>query len=112
MPEPKQSAVPNTIAMEGFFQGQLAASWPAHCCRVMSRHSLSLYLLHHVVHIWPLWIYGLATSGAPTVYWRTLLPVPVAVTLAVIFCLASVPLFLQIDRRGWPTVESLMRWLA
>ena len=99
-------------AVEDFFHGQLAAGWLAHCCRVMSRHSLSLYLLHHVVHIWPLWLYGLATTGDPTVHWRTLLPVPLAGTLAVIFCLACVPLFLQIDRRGWPTVEGLMRWLA
>ena len=99
-------------AMEDFFQGQLAAGWLAHCCRVMSRHSLSLYLLHHVVHIWPLWLYGLAMTGDPTIYWQTLLPVPIAVGLAGVFCLASVPLFLQIDRRGWPTVESVMRWLA
>ena len=84
----------------------------AQCCQVTSRHSLSLYLLHHVVHIWPLWAYGLATTGAPTVHWRTLLPVPMAVALAVVFCLVSVPLFLQIDRRGWPTVEGVMRWLA
>jgi len=84
----------------------------AQCCQVTSRHSLSLYLLHHVVHIWPLWVYGLATTGAPTVHWRTLLPVPMAVALAVVFCLVSVPLFLQIDRRGWPTVEGVIRWLA
>ena len=84
----------------------------AHCCRVISRHSLSLYLFHHLVHIWPLWVYGLATAGDPTAHWRTLLPVPLAATLAVVFCLVSVPLFLQIDRRGWPTVERVMRWLA
>jgi len=91
---------------------QRPASWPAHCCQVISRHSLSLYLLHHVMHIWPLWVYGLATTGDPTAHWRTLLPVPVAVVLAGGFCLASVPLLLQIDRRRWPTVEGLMRWLA
>ena len=98
-------------AIEGFFHGQLG-DWLAHCCRVISRHSLSLYLLHHVVHIWPLWVYGLATTGDPTVHWRTLLPVPLAAALAVAFCLVSVPLFLEIDRRGWPTVERVMRWLS
>lgn len=87
-------------------------NWPARCCQVISRHSLSLYLLHHLVHIWPLWAYGLTTTGEPTAHWRTLLPVPVAVGLALLFCLASVPLFLQIDRRGWPTIERVLRWLA
>ncbi len=84
----------------------------AHICRVLSRHSLSLYLLHHAVHIWPLWIYGLATTGEPTSHWQTLLPLPVAVALACLFCLLCVPLFLAADRHKWPTVESLMRWVA
>lgn len=88
-------------------QSRLAA-----CFQVISRHSLSLYLLHHVVHIWPLWIYGLATAGEPTVHWRTLLPVPVAVALAMLFCAVSVPLVLLADRCGWPTVEKVMRWLS
>lgn len=80
--------------------------------QVISRHSLSLYLLHHVVHIWPLWVYGLASTGEPTSHWQTLMPVPAAVCLAILFCVGSVPLFLLIDRRGWPTVETLMRWVA
>ncbi len=84
----------------------------ADSCRVISRHSLSIYLLHHAIHIWPLWAFGLASTGEPTAHWRTVVSVPVAVLLAVVFCLASVPLFRQIDRRGWPTVEGLLRWLA
>jgi uncharacterized membrane protein len=84
----------------------------AHICRVLSRHSLSLYLLHHVVHIWPLWLYGLATTGEPTSPWQTLLPLPAAVALACLFCLLCIPLFLTADRHKWPTVESLMRWVA
>jgi len=85
---------------------------PAHICRVLSRHSLSLYLLHHVVHIWPLWIYGFATTGEPTSHWQTLLPLPVAIALACLFCLLCVPLFLAAEHHKWPTVESLMRWVA
>ena len=81
-------------------------------CRVISRHSLSLYLLHHVVHIWPLWVYGLASTGEPTSHWQTLMPASAAAGLAVLFCVGSVPLFLLIDRRGWPTVETVMRWVA
>jgi len=87
-------------------------SGAAHICCVLSRHSLSLYLLHHVVHIWPLWVYGFATTGEPTSHWQTLLPLPAAVALACLFCLLCVPLFLAADRHKWPTVESLMRWVA
>ena len=96
-------------ASEGERRQSLSA---ALICRVISRHSLSLYLLHHVVHIWPLWVYGLATTGEPTSHWQTLMPAPAAAGLAVLFCAGSVPLFLLIDHRGWPTVETMMRWVA
>jgi len=34
--------------------------------KTVSRHSLSIYILHHVVHIWPLWIYGTWKQNEPT----------------------------------------------
>jgi hypothetical protein len=34
--------------------------------QTFSQHSLSIYLLHHAVHIWPMWVCGAATGHEPT----------------------------------------------
>jgi len=81
-------------------------------CTPLSRHALSIYLLHHVVHLWPLWLWSLATTGEPTALWQTALPPATALGLAIAFLLAAAALFRHVDRRGLPTAESLMRWLC
>lgn len=78
----------------------------------LSRHSLSLYLLHHVVHIWPLWAYGVIATGVATSHWQRALPPAVSVTLAVLFVIAAAALCREVDRQRIPTAESLMRWLC
>lgn len=78
----------------------------------MSRHSLSIYLLHHVVHIWPLWVYGVTHSGEPTEIWQSLMPTWASGLLGVAFFAACEPLFTWLDRRGLPTAESVMRWIC
>lgn len=83
-----------------------------HWAAVLSRHSLSIYLLHHVVHIWPLWLVGLATTGDPTTLWQKVVPAIVAVGLAFVFLTAATVLFVRIDRSNTPTPESLLRWLC
>ena len=85
-----------------------AAKW----CRITSKHSLSLYLLHHMVHLWPLWIYGLMTNGEPTAHWQNFLPVIVSASLALFFCILAIPLFVMIDKYQLPTVERIMRWIG
>ncbi len=78
----------------------------------LSRHALSIYLLHHVVHVWPLWIYGLATTGEPTAHWQLLMPVWASLGLASVFLLAAATLCHQVDRLRFPTAESFMRWIC
>lgn len=78
----------------------------------LSRHSLSIYLLHHAVHVWPLWIWGLATTGRATALWQVAVSPAVAVGLAVAFMLAAAVVFREVDRRRLPAVESLMRTLC
>ncbi len=75
-----------------------------------SRHSLSIYLLHHVVHLWPLWIYGVAKGQEATYYWGNALPIQLAVALAVGFSIAAYFLFRWLDRTGRSGVEKWMRW--
>jgi uncharacterized membrane protein len=85
--------------------------WPAvvDWATPLSRHALSIYLLHHAVHLWPLWLWSLATTGEPTALWQLALPPAVALALAVVFLAVAAVLFRQIDRRRWPAAESLMR---
>ena len=80
--------------------------------RVVSKHSLSIYLIHHMVHLWPLWIYGLMTVGEPTAHWQKFAPVIFSTTLALFFCALVIPIFLTIDKYRVPTIESLMRWIG
>lgn len=79
---------------------------------IISRHSLSIYLLHHLVHIWPMWLYGMGTDGDPTVHWQTIMPAWSSLGLALVFFLACFPFFSWLDHRGLPTVESWMRWIC
>jgi len=78
----------------------------------LSRHALSIYLLHHVVHVWPLWAAGLAAEGDATALWQRAMPVGAAIALATTFLVVSAVLFRWLDRHALPTAESLMRWLC
>lgn len=77
-----------------------------------SKYSLSFYLLHHIVHLWPLWIYGVTYGSHPHDYWEKATSVPVALALAGAFIVASFIFFRFVDRYKWPTAESSMRWLC
>ena len=78
----------------------------------LSRHSLSIYLAHHAVHVWPLWAVGMATSGEPTALWQVAMPVAWAIGLAAAFLVAAAVVCRWADRTRVPTAESLMRWLC
>jgi uncharacterized membrane protein len=78
----------------------------------LGKYSLSIYLLHHLVHLWPLWIYGIAYGENYDDYWRKATSVPVAILLATLFLLTAFFLFRWIHRRDWPSIERLMRWLC
>jgi uncharacterized membrane protein len=78
----------------------------------VSRHSLSIYLLHHAVHIWPLWVYGTASQGDPTAHWQSLMPAWASAGLGIIFFAVCGPLFAWLDRKQLPTAESVMRWVC
>ncbi|MFM1770217.1 MAG: hypothetical protein RJA22_2746 [Verrucomicrobiota bacterium] len=77
-----------------------------------SRHSLSIYVLHHVAHLWPLWICGVAAGKESTHYWQQALPVPVSFLLAWVFLVLCYGLFRWMDRRGWGGLERWMRWVC
>lgn len=77
-----------------------------------SKYSLTIYLLHHVVHLWPLWIYGAAFGDEPTQFWRAALPVTVSVPLAALFLAACFVVCRWMERTERRGVEGWMRHLC
>jgi uncharacterized membrane protein len=80
--------------------------------RTLSQHSLSLYVLHHVLHLWPLWIYTVWQGLEVTALWRKALPWSWAmglagVCVAVLFLIAR---FIMEPRKL--SFENLMRRLC
>lgn len=85
--------------------------WPTtrRIASTFSRHSLTVYLLHHIVHVWPLWIYGWARGDETTLHWQRATSLPVALALAAIFIPCAYLLFRWMDQTGRGGVESWMR---
>ena len=77
--------------------------------RTFSRHSLSIYLLHHVVHLWPLWLVGAFTGAETTHLWRQAIPVGWAIFFSAICLAGSYALFRWMDRTGRRGIEGWMR---
>jgi uncharacterized membrane protein len=78
----------------------------------MSRHSLTLYVLHHVAHVWPLWIAGFVFTGELDGLWQVATPVSTSIAWAVAFLFFAAWLVERLDRPGIPSAESLLRWLC
>lgn len=77
-----------------------------------SRYSLTIYVLHHIVHIWPLWMYGLSQAGDPTVYWEDAMPLWTACALATLFLAGCWFVFHALGSRRLWSLERCMRWVC
>jgi uncharacterized membrane protein len=80
--------------------------------RRFSTFSLTVYVLHHAAHLWPLWIYGNATVGDPTHYWRHAMSTPWALGWAAVFVVLCYFLLGWLERHPHWSLEGLMRWLC
>lgn len=89
-----------------------ADHWLFRVTGTFSRHSLTLYLLHHAVHLWPLWIYGYSTGHDPSHFWKTSMPASSALLLAATFLVLAYPLLRWIEQKRIPVAEDWMRWLC
>jgi Heparan-alpha-glucosaminide N-acetyltransferase, catalytic len=80
--------------------------------KTFSRYSFTIYVLHHLVHLWPMWIWAVAEGKEPTIYWQKAIPLAMSLPLAFVFLAASYFLLRKIgpDRR-WG-IEGWMRWLC
>jgi len=101
--------------LHGWIDEQQVSWIPAgllQCAQRFSRYSLTIYLLHHAVHLWPLWIYGDFSAGDPTLFWGRAMPWWPACLLSLLFLICSDRLLKFVEQRRVPTVEALMRWLS
>ncbi len=78
----------------------------------LSRYSLSIYLLHHIVHLWPLWLYGKTVLGDTTGLWQVAMPPVFSLAFAVGFLFLITVLFHWVYQHQIPTIETFMRWVC
>jgi uncharacterized membrane protein len=77
-----------------------------------SRYALTIYVVHHVVHLWPLWLLADRRAGETTQHWGQATSVPTAVALAVGFLLACAACLRRFGRDGRGGLEAWMRWVC
>jgi hypothetical protein len=80
--------------------------------KTFSRYSLTIYIVHHVVHLWPLWIYGYLTTGDPTALWWQALPVTYSLALGVVFLIVCGMVLRALGPERTYGFEALMRWVC
>lgn len=84
--------------------------WPV--IILFSRYSLTLYILHHLMHVWVLWSYGISQGKATTHYWRQALSVGQSLALGGAFLVFAYFFLRWLDRRRRWSLEGLMRWVC
>jgi hypothetical protein len=80
--------------------------------KTFSQYSFTIYIVHHVVHLWPLWIYSLATGNEPTALWQQAMPATVALPLGLLFMATAYVLLRWIGPDRNLGIEACMRWLC
>jgi uncharacterized membrane protein len=72
--------------------------------------SLTIYLLHHFAHLWPLWLYAVwMGQDDVTHYWRQAISTPVAAALTLAFIVVADLLLRFLERHKRWSFEALMR---
>jgi len=80
--------------------------------KTFSRYSFTIYVVHHFVHLWPMWIYAYAEGKEPTIYWQKAMPVSLSLPLAVLFLVACYFALRRIGPDRRLGIEGWMRWLC
>ncbi len=80
--------------------------------KTFSRYSFTIYVLHHIVHLWPLWIYGVVTGNEPTHFWQNSMPIYISLPLALVFMITCFVLLRWIGPERRFGIEAWMRWLC
>jgi hypothetical protein len=78
-----------------------------------SRYSLSAYVVHHAVHVWPIVLMAVL-EGRRDVWWyyADTVSTPVALFLAAVFVAVFYIVLVIWDRKSWYGLETALRWLS
>jgi hypothetical protein len=78
-----------------------------------SRFSLTTYVVHHAVHVWPLYLLA-AWEGRrdPFWYYGDAVSTPAALVLAVLFIVGFYGMLVVLDRNRAYSFEGALRWLS
>lgn len=80
--------------------------------KTFSRYSLTIYVAHHVVHLWPLWIWSVATGHEATELWQKAMPIAWSLPLAIAFMLVCYAVLRRLGSERTYGFERAMRWLC
>jgi Heparan-alpha-glucosaminide N-acetyltransferase, catalytic len=80
--------------------------------KTFSRYSFTIYVLHHMFHLWPMWIYGYATGHETTYYWLKAMSLSWSMVLAVLFLAICYFALRKIGPDRRLGIEGWMRWLC
>ena len=80
--------------------------------KTFSRYSFTIYVLHHIVHLWPMWIYGYVTGHDATYYWGKAMGLFWSMPLAVSFLVICYFAMRRIGPDRRLGIEGWMRWLC
>lgn len=80
--------------------------------QTFSQYSFTIYLVHHVVHLWPLWGYGLFLGAETTEYWQKAIPFAISLPLGGVFLLICYLVLSRLDSEKNYGIEGWMRWLC
>jgi len=80
--------------------------------KTFSRYSFTIYVLHHIVHLWPLWIYGITMGQEPTYYWTIAMSTAWSMPLALLFLVCCYFALRWTGPERRLGIESWMRWLC
>lgn len=80
--------------------------------KTFSRYAFTIYVLHHIVHLYPLWIYGYAKGNETTAFWQKAMPVTLSIPLAVLFLACCYAILSRLNPNRRYGIEGWMRWLC
>jgi uncharacterized membrane protein len=87
-----------------------ASRWWNRMLRRFSNSSLTLYVVHHMAILWPLWLYGAFRSDDDTTYyWRNAMPTLPALALSLLLIGACYALCGWLARHPRYSLETIMR---
>jgi len=70
--------------LRAYYDSGPRESWWLTYCRRLSRYSLTVYVLHHVVMLWPMWLIGGIAEGPWDQYYAKAMNEPLALLLSIL----------------------------